>query len=73
MSRTRMHTKRFVPRRLASGATWQSSGQVSHLQNTLIETHFAKYSKELYERLHKEGHDIGMQMDEPVILDSLCV
>jgi hypothetical protein len=44
---------------LASGATWQSSGQVTHLQNTLIETQFTKYSRQLYERLHKEGHDIG--------------
>lgn len=49
----------FSLSRLASGATWQSSGQVSHLQNTLIETHFAKYSKQLYERLQNEGHNIG--------------
>ena len=49
----------FSLSRLASGATWQSSGQVSHLQNTLIETHFAKYSKQLYERLQREGHNIG--------------
>jgi hypothetical protein len=53
----------FFSNRLASGATWQSSGQVSHLQNTFIETHFAKYSKQLYERLHKEGHDIGKDID----------
>ncbi|CAF4483286.1 unnamed protein product [Rotaria socialis] len=45
--------------KLASGATWQSSGRVSLLHNTVIETHFAKYSRQLYEKLHKEGHDIG--------------
>jgi len=49
----------FSMNRLASGATWQSSGQGLHIQNTLIETHFAKYSRQLYEKLHKEGHDIG--------------
>ncbi|CAF1022924.1 unnamed protein product [Rotaria sp. Silwood1] len=45
--------------RLASGTTWQSSGRVSHIQDTVIETRFMKYSRQLYERLHKEGHDIG--------------
>jgi hypothetical protein len=50
---------RFFIDRLASGATWQSSGQGLHIQNTLIQTHFTKYSRELYEKLHKEGHDIG--------------
>ncbi|CAF1359867.1 unnamed protein product [Rotaria sordida] len=45
--------------KLASGSTWQSSGRVSYLQNTNVETHFTKYSRQLYERLHKEGHDIG--------------
>lgn len=45
--------------KLASGSTWQSSGRVSNLQNTFIETHFTKYSRQLYERLHREGHDIG--------------
>ena len=30
------------------------------MQNTLIETHFTKYSRQLYEKLHKEGHDIGL-------------
>ena len=45
--------------KLASGSTWQSSGRVSNLQNTFIETHFTKYSRELYERFHREGHDIG--------------
>lgn len=45
--------------RLASGTTWQSSGQVLHMQNSVIETHFVKYSRQLYEKLHKEGHDIG--------------
>jgi hypothetical protein len=49
----------LIENRLASGATWQSSGQVSHIQNTFIETHFTQYSRQLYERLHKEGHDIG--------------
>jgi hypothetical protein len=49
----------FSLTRLVSGATWQSSGHVSHLQNTLIETHFAKYSRVLYEQLHRQGHDIG--------------
>lgn len=45
--------------RLASGATWQGSGQGLHMQNALIQTHFIKYSKQLYEKLQKEGHDIG--------------
>ncbi|UJR10013.1 hypothetical protein I4U23_014236 [Adineta vaga] len=45
--------------KLASGSTWQSSGQVSHLRNTVVETHFIKYSRQLYERLYKEGYDIG--------------
>jgi hypothetical protein len=45
--------------RLASGATWQSSGQVLHIQNSVIETHFVKYSRQLYEKLHNKGHDIG--------------
>jgi hypothetical protein len=30
-----------------------------HIQDTLIQTHFTKYSRELYERLLNEGHDIG--------------
>jgi hypothetical protein len=45
--------------RLASGATWQSSGQGVHIQNALIQTHFAKYSRQLYEKLQNDGHDIG--------------
>ncbi|CAF1008069.1 unnamed protein product [Adineta steineri] len=45
--------------KLASGATWQSSGQGLHLQDTLIQTHLTKYSRQLYEKLHKEGHNIG--------------
>ncbi|CAF1044439.1 unnamed protein product [Adineta ricciae] len=45
--------------KLASGATWQSSGQGIHLQNTLIQTHLTKYSKQLYEKLERDGHDIG--------------
>jgi hypothetical protein len=49
----------FLIDRLASGATWQSSGQGMHIQDTLIQTHFTKYSRELYERLLNEGHDIG--------------
>ncbi|CAF1452475.1 unnamed protein product [Adineta steineri] len=49
----------YSSKKQTSGSTWQSSGQVSHLQKTLVETHFTKYSRELYERLHKEGHDIG--------------
>lgn len=48
--------------RLASGATWQSSGQGIHLQNTLIQTHLTKYSKQLYEKLERDGHDIGIHM-----------
>ena len=32
---------------------------VSHLKNTVIKINFTKYSRQLYERLHKEGHDIG--------------
>jgi hypothetical protein len=51
--------KSFLIDRSASGATWQSSGQGIHIQNTLIETHLTKYSRQLYEKLHKEGHDIG--------------
>jgi hypothetical protein len=50
--------------RLASGATWQGAGRVTHLQNTLIETHFAKYSRQLYERLQKEGHDVGKSSED---------
>ena len=49
----------YLIARLASGTTWQSSGQVLHIQNSVIETHFVKYSRQLYEKLHKEGHDIG--------------
>lgn len=30
-----------------------------HIQNTLIQTHFVKYSRELYRQLHEQGHDIG--------------
>ncbi|CAF0911000.1 unnamed protein product [Adineta ricciae] len=45
--------------KLASGSTWQSSGQVTHLQKTVVETHFTKCSRELYEQLHREGHTIG--------------
>ncbi|CAF0897340.1 unnamed protein product [Didymodactylos carnosus] len=45
--------------KLASAATWQSGGQVSLIQGTVIETIFAKYSRQLYEQLHKSEHDIG--------------
>ncbi|CAF4164416.1 unnamed protein product [Rotaria sp. Silwood2] len=45
--------------KLASGATWQSAGQGIHVQNTLIQTHFTRYSRELYEKLNNQGHDIG--------------
>ncbi len=51
--------KIFSINRSASGATWQSSGQGLHIQNALIETHFTKYSRQLYEKLQKDGHDIG--------------
>lgn len=54
----------FILDRLASGATWQSSGQVLHMQNSYIETHFVKYSRQLYEKLHKQGHDIGNERIE---------
>jgi hypothetical protein len=49
----------FLIDRLASGATWQSSGQGVHIQNALIQTHFAQYSRQLYEKLQNDGHDIG--------------
>ena len=55
----RFASSNLRPCRLASGATWQSSGQVSHLQNTSIESQFVKYSRQLYEHLHEQGHDIG--------------
>ena len=50
--------------RLASGATWQSSGRVSNMQSTFVETQFTRYSRQLYERLQKEGHDIGKANEE---------
>lgn len=52
--------------RLASGATWQSGGQGLHIQNTLIQTHFTKYSRALYEKLHNQGHDIGKSLIEKI-------
>ncbi|CAF2038902.1 unnamed protein product, partial [Rotaria magnacalcarata] len=45
--------------KLASGSTWQSAGQGMHIQNTLIQTYFTKYSRELYKKLHDQGHDVG--------------
>ena len=45
--------------KLASGSTWQSAGQCAHIQNTLIQTHFVKYSRDLYRQLQSQGHDIG--------------
>ena len=68
--------------RLASGATWQSSGRgLLMCKIPLIETHFTKYSRQLYdERLHKEGHDIGSSIagmnnvDVPMIrIFCLCI
>ena len=57
-----------IGNRLASGATWQSSGQGMHIQNTLIQTQFIKYSRQLYEKLQNDGHDIGKSLTEDFTL-----
>lgn len=38
------------------------------MQNTAVETQFAKYSRQLYERLHKEGHDIGRVEKDAIVV-----
>lgn len=30
-----------------------------HIQNALIQTHFTKYSRELYKKLSSQGNNIG--------------
>ena len=43
------------------------------MQNTLIQTHLTKYSKQLYEKLERDGHDIGIDMFITIkSLSSVC-